>query len=155
VFAGLIVFAIPIVDTTLAIIRRRLAGVSMSAADNQHLHHQFKRVLGGVRRAVAAMYALSLTFMFVGVALAGLVTFTDLRVRVIYAVARVLGGMLGVVAVKAARRQQRLAAQAREAAALSASTGHPEPLAPAPISDVVTPALPPAVRHETVISGRP
>ena len=33
VFAGLIVFALPIIDTTLAIIRRRLAGVSMSAAD--------------------------------------------------------------------------------------------------------------------------
>ena len=110
VFAGLIVFAIPIIDTTLAIIRRKLAGVSMSAADNQHLHHQFRRVLGGVRRAVMAMYALSILFMVVGVSLAGLVIFTELRVRAVYAVALVLGGMLGVVAVKAARRQQRLAA---------------------------------------------
>ncbi len=110
VFAGLIVFAIPIIDTTLAIIRRKLAGVSMSAADNQHLHHQFRRVLGGVRRAVMAMYALSILFMVVGVSLAGLVIFTELRVRAVYAVALVLGGMLGVVAVKSARRQQRLAA---------------------------------------------
>ena len=110
VFAGLIVFAIPIIDTTLAMIRRKLAGVSMSAADNQHLHHQFRRVLGGVRRAVMAMYALSILFMLVGVSLAGLVIFSELRVRAVYAVALVLGGMLGVVAVKAARRQQRLAA---------------------------------------------
>ncbi|HVP74124.1 MAG TPA: MraY family glycosyltransferase [Phycisphaerales bacterium] len=115
VFAGLIVFAIPIIDTTLAIIRRKLAGVSMSAADNQHLHHQFRRVLGGVRRAVMAMYALSILFMVVGVSLAGLVIFTELRVRAVYAVALVLGGMLGVVAVKAARRQQRLAASTASA----------------------------------------
>jgi len=67
-------------------------------------------VLGGVRRAVMAMYALSILFMVVGVSLAGLVIFTELRVRAVYAVALVLGGMLGVVAVKAARRQQRLAA---------------------------------------------
>lgn len=116
VFAGLIVFAVPIIDTTLAIIRRRLAGVSMSAADNQHLHHQFKRVLGGVRRAVVAMYALSMLFMVIGVGLAGLVIFTELRVRAVYAVALVLGGMLGVVAVKSARRQQRLIAEAKAAA---------------------------------------
>jgi hypothetical protein len=55
-----------------------------------------------------AMYALSILFMLVGVSLAGLVIFSELRVRAIYAVALVLGGMLGVVAVKAARRQQRL-----------------------------------------------
>ncbi|MHC5002616.1 MAG: glycosyltransferase family 4 protein, partial [Planctomycetota bacterium] len=40
VFAGLIAFSVPIMDTTLAIIRRRLAGTSMSSADDQHLHHQ-------------------------------------------------------------------------------------------------------------------
>lgn len=127
VFAGLIVFGIPIIDTTLAIIRRKLAGVSMSAADNQHLHHQFKRVLGGVRRAVAAMYALSILFMVLGVSLAGLVIFTELRVRAVYAVALVLGGMLGVVAVKAARRQQRVALQAKAATPVMAAADQPSP----------------------------
>jgi UDP-GlcNAc:undecaprenyl-phosphate GlcNAc-1-phosphate transferase len=128
VFAGLIVFALPIIDTTLAMIRRRLAGVSMSAADNQHLHHQFKRVLGGVRRAVTVMYGLSTMFMVIGVSLAGLVIFTELRVRVVYTVALVLAGMLGVVAVKAARRQQRLVAQARASqGAAPLEVVHPEP----------------------------
>jgi hypothetical protein len=37
--------------------------------------------------------------------------------------------MLGVVAVKAARRQQRLAAEARAAAAQASATAHPEPAA--------------------------
>jgi UDP-GlcNAc:undecaprenyl-phosphate GlcNAc-1-phosphate transferase len=138
VFAGLIVFALPIIDTTLAIIRRKLAGVSMSAADNQHLHHQCKRVLGGVRRAVAAMYALSAMFMAIGVALAGLVIFSELRVRVIYAVALVLAGMLGVVAVKAARRQQRLAAQTKATALTSAATTSP-PATPTPASSLESP----------------
>ena len=112
VFAGLIVFAVPIIDTTLAIIRRKLAGTAMSAADDQHLHHQFKRVLGGVRRAVITMYAIGFMFTAVGVGLAGLVIFTELRVARSTRSRIVLGGMLGVVAVKAARRQQRLVAQA-------------------------------------------
>ncbi len=152
VFAGLIVFALPIIDTTLAMIRRKLAGVSMSAADNQHLHHQFKRVLGGVRRAVTAMYALSMMFMIIGVALAGLVIFSELRVRVIYAVAVVLAGMLGVVAVKAARRQQRLTALARaatESAQPSAPQpeAYPGPLAPAqPEASADRPPAPPVDR---------
>ena len=55
VFAGLIVFAVPIIDTTLAIIRRKLAGTPMSAGDDQHLHHQLKRAAG--RRAAGGVHA--------------------------------------------------------------------------------------------------
>jgi len=122
VFAGLIVYSVPIMDTTLAIIRRRLAGVSISAADHQHIHHQLKHALGGVKRAVFALYGISLLFAALGVALAALVMYTELRVRVIYAIALVLFGCIAVIAVKAARRQQRLAAEqrARNAAAKAA-----------------------------------
>jgi UDP-GlcNAc:undecaprenyl-phosphate GlcNAc-1-phosphate transferase len=86
VLAGLIVFAVPIIDTTLAIVRRKLAGTPMSAADDQHLHHQLKRALGGVRRAVATLYGLSFMFAVLGVTLAALVIKTELRVRAIYAI---------------------------------------------------------------------
>ncbi len=106
VFAGLIVFSIPIMDAMLAIIRRWLAGISMSSADDQHIHHQLKRSLGGVKRAVFAMYGIGIAFAAVGVTLAALVLRTDLRVRVIYAIALVLFGFIGLIAVKAARRQQ-------------------------------------------------
>jgi len=112
VFAGLIVFSVPVIDTTLAIIRRKLAGTPMSAADDQHLHHQLKRALGGVRRAVLALYAMSFMFALVGVTLAALVIKTHLRVRAIYAIALVLFSFVAVIAVKAARRQQRMAAAA-------------------------------------------
>jgi hypothetical protein len=60
------------------------------------------------------------------------VIFTDLRVRAMYAVALVLGGMLGVVAVKSARRQQRLVAQNTALAALvSPASTEPTPGPPA------------------------
>lgn len=117
VFAGLIVFSVPIIDTTLAIIRRKLAGTPLSAADDQHLHHQLKRALGGVRRAVFTLYAMGFMFAVVGVTLAALVIKTQLRVRAIYAIAILLFGFVGAIAVKAARRHQRLAAAARLAAA--------------------------------------
>jgi UDP-GlcNAc:undecaprenyl-phosphate GlcNAc-1-phosphate transferase len=105
VFAGLIVFSIPIMDTTLAIIRRWMAGTPVSAADGEHLHHQLKRALG-VKRSVLAIYGISLAFAAVGVMLAALVIGGMLRLRVLYAVALVLFGFIGVIAVKAARRKQ-------------------------------------------------
>lgn len=119
VFAGLIVFSVPIMDTTLAMIRRWLAGVPMSAADNQHIHHQLKNSLGGVRRAVLALYGISMAFALIGMALAAVAILTDIRVRVVYAIALVLFGSIGVIAVKAAQRQ-RLQAEARRMAARQA-----------------------------------
>ena len=106
VFAGLIIFAVPIMDTMLAIIRRWLAGRPMSVGDDQHMHHQLKRALGGVQRAVFAMYAIAAVFAVVGVSLAALVKTTELRYRVVYAIAMVLFGFVGVIAVKTARRER-------------------------------------------------
>jgi UDP-GlcNAc:undecaprenyl-phosphate GlcNAc-1-phosphate transferase len=131
VFAGLIIFAVPIIDTTLAIIRRWLAGTPMSAGDDQHMHHQLKRSLGGVKRAVMALYGISLLFAVIGVSLAWLVMQTELRVRVIYAIALVLFSFTGVIAVKAARRHQRLAA-ARTAPSPAASASAPPVPTPPP-----------------------
>jgi len=106
VFAGLIVFAVPIMDTVLAIMRRKLSGRSMSTADDQHIHHQLKRALGGVKRAVFALYGISGAFALVGFTLAALVVQDKIRFRVVYGMAIVLFGMIGVFAFKAARRQE-------------------------------------------------
>ena len=115
VFAGLIVFSVPIMDTMLAIIRRWLAGTPLSVPDSHHIHHQLLRALGGVKGAVLSLYGISLAFAVVGVSLAALVTWTGLRVRVIYTIALVLFGCIGVIAVKAARTRQRRAAGAARA----------------------------------------
>ena len=113
VFAGLIVFAVPIVDTALAIIRRWIAGTPMSAADDQHIHHQLKRSLGGVKRAVFTLYGISFFFGVVGVTLAALVLRTGLRVRVVYALTLVLFSFIAVIAVKTAVSRRRLDADRR------------------------------------------
>ncbi len=106
VFAGLIVFSLPIIDTTLAIIRRKLAGIPMSVPDDQHLHHQLKQALGGVKRAVVALYGISIIFAIVGVSLAALALLTSMRVRVVYVIAFVLFSFIGMMGLKMARLRQ-------------------------------------------------
>ena len=122
VFAGLIVFAVPIMDTILAIIRRKLAGKPFSSADDQHIHHQLKRSLGGVKPAVLALYGISALFAIVGVSLVALVL-SELRVLFVYAIALVLFSFIGVIAVKEARRQQLARQMADQVAA--ETTGAP------------------------------
>ena len=97
VIAGLIIYAVPIIDTVLAIVRRKLAGKSMSEADDQHLHHMLKRALG-VKGAVLVLYALGTLFGLLGAVL------TEGRVRIILTVAILCGAFIGVTAVKVARR---------------------------------------------------
>lgn len=98
VIAGLIIYAIPIIDTALAIVRRKLAGKPLSVADDQHLHHQLKRSLG-VKGAVLALYGIGVVFAGLGVWL------SEGRVRVVFTIAIVFAAFIGVTAVKIARRQ--------------------------------------------------
>jgi len=96
VFAGLFIYAIPIIDTVLAIVRRKLSGQSISSADDQHLHHMLKRALG-VKGAVLTLYALGVGFAALGVAMSlG-------RARVSYALALLFASYVGVTAIKVAR----------------------------------------------------
>lgn len=124
VFAGLIVFAVPIIDTMLAIIRRRLEGISMSVADDQHIHHQLKRATGSVRRAVFALYGIEACFAVLGVLLAAVTLFTHMRVLVVYVIALVLFSFIAVIGIKVARRHKleiamaAMCAKPAEAAAL-------------------------------------
>ena len=97
VVAGLIIYAVPIIDTTLAIVRRKMAGVSISAADDQHLHHMLRRAVG-VSGAVWILYAIAAVFAALGVWI------STGRARVAYTVALVCASYIGVVAVKMARR---------------------------------------------------
>ena len=98
VVAGLIIYSIPIMDTVLAIVRRKLSGKPMSAADDQHLHHMLKRALG-VKGAAFALYGIGFVFAGLGVWL------TFGRVRLIFTIAMVIFAFIGVTAVKIARRQ--------------------------------------------------
>ncbi len=100
VFAGLIVFGLPILDTTLAIIRRRLNRVPISAPDDNHLHHMLKRTKLGTVGAVFVLYGVSVLFSAVAILL------VLLRARLVYAMVIVMGSFIVVIGVKAARRKQ-------------------------------------------------
>lgn len=95
VVAGLLIYAVPMIDTTLAIVRRRMAGIPLSEADDQHIHHLLKRSVG-VTCAVFILYGISAIFGVLGV----LVSLG--RARVSYAIAMVLAAFIGVTAVKIA-----------------------------------------------------
>jgi len=99
VFAGLIIYSIPIIDTMLAIIRRKLAGKKMSDPDADHLHHMLKRSLG-VKGAVFALYGIGTVFCVLGVLL------SKFQARFIYALVLLAAFYIGVYAIKIARRSQ-------------------------------------------------
>ncbi|MCA9310033.1 MAG: undecaprenyl/decaprenyl-phosphate alpha-N-acetylglucosaminyl 1-phosphate transferase [Phycisphaerales bacterium] len=98
VIAGLIIYSIPIMDTALAIIRRKMAGLPMSAPDDQHLHHMLKRALG-VKGAVLALYGLGIMFACLGVML------SMWKGRIVFTIALIITSFIGVYAVKVARRR--------------------------------------------------
>ncbi|MFG0246590.1 MAG: glycosyltransferase family 4 protein [Phycisphaerales bacterium JB052] len=105
VAAGLIIYAIPIIDTALAIIRRKLAGKKMSDPDADHLHHMLKRAFG-VKGAVFTLYGIGLVFAIMGVML------SYFRGRLIYALALMMASYIGIYAIKVARQSQIHAAAA-------------------------------------------
>jgi UDP-GlcNAc:undecaprenyl-phosphate GlcNAc-1-phosphate transferase len=141
VVAGFIIFGLPITDTTLAIIRRKVAGVPMSTPDAQHIHHQVKRLFGSVKKSVFALYGLTLIFTFIGVAIASVLLLTETRVLVIYSIGIAFFGFVISVAVKIAliqRAQSELADAELQTAKSSVSA---KPIsAPSPVTSSDQPA---------------
>ncbi len=125
VIAGFIIFGLPITDTTLAIIRRKVAGVPMSTPDAQHIHHQVKRLFGSIKKSVFALYGITCAFTVIGVGIAAVVLLTETRVLVVYSIGIAFFGFIISVAIKIAliqRSQTELAEQelrdAKSAAAI-------------------------------------
>lgn len=130
VAAGLIIYALPIIDTTLAIVRRKMEGKPISAPDDQHLHHMLKRALG-VKGAVFALYGIAVTFATLGASI------TLVRARGVYFLALLLASYVGVTAIKIARKRaiehQAAEYEAKRAAGLAAAyAAHGNPAPPAP-----------------------
>jgi UDP-GlcNAc:undecaprenyl-phosphate GlcNAc-1-phosphate transferase len=98
VVAGLIIYAVPIIDTSLAIVRRKLEGKRISSADSNHLHHMLKRALG-VKGAVLVLYGIAASFAVLGIGV------SLVRARVIYVLALLLASYIAVVAIKIARKK--------------------------------------------------
>ena len=141
VVAGFIIFGLPITDTTLAIIRRKVAGVPMSTPDAQHIHHQVKRLFGSVKKSVFALDGLTLIFTLIGVAIASVLLLTQTRVLVVYSIGIAFFGFVISVAVKIAliqRAQSELADAELQTAKSSVSA---KPIsAPSPVTSSDQPA---------------
>ncbi len=141
VLAGVIIYAVPIIDTSLAIVRRKMEGKSISSADDQHLHHMLKRALG-VKGAVLALYAIAASFAALG---AGI---TLLRARFIYVLALFVASFIGVTAIKVARKKSIEA----QAAAYDSKASGSGPLPPAtaitgePAAPITSPAPTPGIK---------
>jgi UDP-GlcNAc:undecaprenyl-phosphate GlcNAc-1-phosphate transferase len=136
VAAGVIAYMLPLLDTALAIVRRKMEGKSISSADDQHIHHMLKRSLG-VKRAVFVLYAIAGTFAVLGAAVSlG-------RARMVYLLALLLIAYIGVTAIKIARRKHIEAqALAREGLPVPApmvpAPMVPAPMAPTPLHAIAT-----------------
>lgn len=67
VFTGAtICFALPMTDTALSIVRRKLSGRPIFAPDSMHMHHMFRRCGLSVKQSVLCMYSLALVFSGLG-----------------------------------------------------------------------------------------
>lgn len=106
VVAGLIVFALPILDTLLAIIRRKLAGKPMSEPDSNHIHHIIKRNLIGVRKTVLSLYAISFIFCALGVSLVWAHMTEAIGAWVIYLAAIIIFGGISLLSLRAAKQHE-------------------------------------------------
>lgn len=70
--AAVMCFALPMTDTALAIIRRKLTGRPIFAPDSMHMHHMLRRCGLSVKKSVLCMYALGAVFSLTGFALVAL-----------------------------------------------------------------------------------
>jgi len=139
VLAALIVFALPITDTSLAIVRRKMRGKPIFSPDNQHLHHQLIRSGLTVKQAVLLLYLLAIGFAILGCSM------IFISMRFVAAVFLVLFGFLVVTAYKVGHRQH-LAIEAAKSGQAETPAGRKSPVPQAPVNngeaDDVIPAKP-------------
>jgi len=92
--AGIVMFALPVLDTSLAFARRYVAGRPFFSPDRHHFHHQLVQRGLSVKQAVLVSYAITLFFVACGVAV------VYLRTRYAVAFYMVLFGCIVVAAYK-------------------------------------------------------
>lgn len=103
VFTGAVIcFALPMTDTALAIVRRKLTGRPIFAPDSMHMHHMFRRCGLSVKQSVLCMYALGLVFATTGFSLVAL----SLRWRMALAIFACTVLLILVVGYRVSRRLQ-------------------------------------------------
>jgi len=100
VTASLIVFAVPITDTSLAIFRRKMQGKPILSPDSQHIHHLLRRKGLSVKQSVLVIYGFAAMFAVLGCSMVAL----EWRWRYVLAVFFVVYGFIFVTAYKYGRQ---------------------------------------------------
>lgn len=113
VTASLIVFALPITDSSLAILRRKLRGVPLFAPDSQHLHHLLRSSGLSVRQSVLVMYLAGVAFALLGVGLVAI----ELPWRYVLLVCFLVYGSILAAGLKYASIQHQRDVQLRDSTA--------------------------------------
>lgn len=62
IFVPVLILAVPVFDTAFAMVRRKLSGKSIVAADKGHLHHRLLRLGLNQRQTVLVLYFISIVF---------------------------------------------------------------------------------------------
>jgi UDP-GlcNAc:undecaprenyl-phosphate GlcNAc-1-phosphate transferase len=127
VTACLIIFALPITDTSLAIFRRKMRGKPILSPDNEHIHHLLRRAGLSVKQSVLVLYGLAILFAVLGCSLIAL----ELRWRYVLALFVILYSFVLVTAYKYGHRKVLLDQMAAEAA----GDGDDEADSPQPASE--------------------
>jgi len=91
---SLVIFGLPMMDTLLAIIRRKLNGKPIFSPDSNHFHHFLIRQGFSVKRAVLLSYAIAATFVSFALVIVVIPT------RIAMGVYLILFGWLIVIAFK-------------------------------------------------------
>jgi len=68
--AGMVMFALPVLDTSLAFVRRYVNGRPFFAPDKHHIHHQLMARGLTVKKTVLSLYAMAIGFCLLGASVA-------------------------------------------------------------------------------------
>jgi UDP-GlcNAc:undecaprenyl-phosphate GlcNAc-1-phosphate transferase len=144
--ASMVMFALPILDTTLAFVRRWVAGRPLFSADAQHFHHQLVQRGFTVKQTVMISYGLAICFALMGA------TIVFMRTRYAVALYLVIFGSVIVAAYKMGMvhekpntgRPSTLKDGASESGTEVVNTGSSFQVTPGPATpgDAATPAVP-------------
>jgi cytochrome c biogenesis protein CcdA len=81
-----------------------MAGKPFYEPDANHIHHLLMRKYGSVKKAVFALYGMSSVFALIGVALAWVAVLFLERAWIIYVIAALMFGFIGIKAIIYARK---------------------------------------------------
>jgi UDP-GlcNAc:undecaprenyl-phosphate GlcNAc-1-phosphate transferase len=130
--ASMVMFALPILDTLLALARRWVNGRPMFAADRHHFHHQLVARGFTVKQTVIISYALAIFFAILGAAI------VFMRTRYAVACYLVIFGSIIVAAYKMGMVHERTRAIALRSIGAEATLNAGAPVHPDGVMEVQT-----------------